>query len=40
MVEMGDCYSADRAITHLNNTFLFGQKLNVWYEQLRILNYI
>uniref|UniRef100_A0A1A8MLF0 RRM domain-containing protein n=1 Tax=Nothobranchius pienaari TaxID=704102 RepID=A0A1A8MLF0_9TELE len=29
MVEMGDCYSVDRAITHLNNTFLFGQKLNV-----------
>lgn len=30
MVEMGDCYSVDRAITHLNNNFLFGQKLNVW----------
>ncbi|XP_037544089.1 heterogeneous nuclear ribonucleoprotein L [Nematolebias whitei] len=29
MVEMGDCYSVDRAISHLNNTFLFGQKLNV-----------
>ncbi|KAJ0061454.1 hypothetical protein NL108_001860, partial [Boleophthalmus pectinirostris] len=29
MVEMGDCYAVDRAITHLNNTFLFGQKLNV-----------
>ncbi|KAL7390029.1 hypothetical protein ABVT39_013750 [Epinephelus coioides] len=29
MVEMGDCYSVDRAITHLNNNFLFGQKLNV-----------
>ncbi|XP_039626594.1 heterogeneous nuclear ribonucleoprotein L isoform X1 [Erpetoichthys calabaricus] len=29
MVEMGDCFAVDRAITHLNNTFLFGQKLNV-----------
>ncbi|KAM9319120.1 heterogeneous nuclear ribonucleoprotein L-like isoform 3-T3 [Pholidichthys leucotaenia] len=29
MVEMGDCYAVDRAITHLNNTFLFSQKLNV-----------
>lgn len=29
MVEMGDCYAVDRALTHLNNTFLFGQKLNV-----------
>ncbi|XP_046898983.1 heterogeneous nuclear ribonucleoprotein L isoform X2 [Hypomesus transpacificus] len=29
MVEMGDCYAVDRAITHLNNNFLFGQKLNV-----------
>lgn len=31
MVEMGDCYAVDRAITHLNNNFLFGQKLNVWW---------
>uniref|UniRef100_A0A8C8CF43 RRM domain-containing protein n=1 Tax=Oncorhynchus tshawytscha TaxID=74940 RepID=A0A8C8CF43_ONCTS len=29
MVEMGDCYAVDRAITHLNNNFLFGQKLSV-----------
>nr|XP_019941729.1 PREDICTED: heterogeneous nuclear ribonucleoprotein L-like isoform X2 [Paralichthys olivaceus] len=29
MVEMGDCYSVDRAITHLNNNFLFGQKLSI-----------
>ncbi|XP_038148176.1 heterogeneous nuclear ribonucleoprotein L-like isoform X3 [Cyprinodon tularosa] len=29
MVEMGDGYAVDRAISHLNNTFLFGQKLNV-----------
>uniref|UniRef100_A0A8C9ZAX9 Heterogeneous nuclear ribonucleoprotein L2 n=1 Tax=Sander lucioperca TaxID=283035 RepID=A0A8C9ZAX9_SANLU len=29
MVEMGDCYAVDRAITHLNNNFLFGQRLNV-----------
>ncbi|XP_076017428.1 heterogeneous nuclear ribonucleoprotein L isoform X1 [Genypterus blacodes] len=29
MVEMGDCYSVDRAISHLNNNFLFEQKLNV-----------
>lgn len=31
MVEMGDCYAVDRAITHLNNNFLFGQRLNVWW---------
>lgn len=30
MVEMGDCYAVDRAISHLNNNFLFNQKLNVW----------
>ncbi|XP_027017931.2 heterogeneous nuclear ribonucleoprotein L2 isoform X2 [Tachysurus fulvidraco] len=29
MVEMGDCYAVDRAICHLNNYFLFNQKLNV-----------
>ncbi|XP_034024432.1 heterogeneous nuclear ribonucleoprotein L-like isoform X2 [Thalassophryne amazonica] len=29
MVEMGDCYAVDRAITHLNNNFLFQNKLNV-----------
>ncbi|XP_041092362.1 heterogeneous nuclear ribonucleoprotein L-like isoform X2 [Polyodon spathula] len=29
MVEMGDGFAVDRAITHLNNNFLFGQKLNV-----------
>uniref|UniRef100_A0A8D2ZMT4 RRM domain-containing protein n=1 Tax=Scophthalmus maximus TaxID=52904 RepID=A0A8D2ZMT4_SCOMX len=29
MVEMGDCYSVDRAITHLNNNFIFGEKLSV-----------
>uniref|UniRef100_A0A3Q2Y607 Heterogeneous nuclear ribonucleoprotein L2 n=1 Tax=Hippocampus comes TaxID=109280 RepID=A0A3Q2Y607_HIPCM len=29
MVEMGDCYAVDRAITHLNSNFLFAQKLNV-----------
>ncbi|XP_051522186.1 heterogeneous nuclear ribonucleoprotein L-like isoform X2 [Myxocyprinus asiaticus] len=29
MVEMGDCYAVDRAISHLNNNMLFGQKLNV-----------
>ncbi|XP_053702834.1 heterogeneous nuclear ribonucleoprotein L-like isoform X1 [Synchiropus splendidus] len=29
MVEMGDCYSVDRAISHLNNTFLFDQKIIV-----------
>ncbi|XP_051254580.1 heterogeneous nuclear ribonucleoprotein L isoform X3 [Dicentrarchus labrax] len=29
MVEMGDCYAVDRAITHLNNNFLFGQRMNV-----------
>lgn len=29
MVEMGDCYAVDRAITHLNNNFLFAQRMNV-----------
>ncbi|XP_056602511.1 heterogeneous nuclear ribonucleoprotein L isoform X3 [Triplophysa dalaica] len=29
MVEMGDCFAVDRAISHLNNNMLFGQKLNV-----------
>lgn len=31
MVEMGDCYAVDRAITHLNNNFLFAQRMNVWW---------
>ncbi|XP_025907733.1 heterogeneous nuclear ribonucleoprotein L-like, partial [Nothoprocta perdicaria] len=31
MVEMADGYAVDRAITHLNNNFMFGQKLNVWW---------
>lgn len=31
MVEMADGYAVDRAITHLNNNFMFGQKLKVWY---------
>lgn len=31
MVEMGDCYAVERAISHLNHTMLFGQKLNIWY---------
>lgn len=30
MVEMADGYAVDRAITHLNNNFMFGQKMNVW----------
>ncbi len=34
MVEMGDCYAVDRAISHLNNNFLFNQKLNVWYVSI------
>lgn len=38
MVEMGDCYAVDRAITHLNNNFLFGQKLNVWWVKLEQFN--
>ncbi|XP_006896489.1 PREDICTED: heterogeneous nuclear ribonucleoprotein L-like [Elephantulus edwardii] len=29
MVEMADGYAVDRTITHLNNNFMFGQKLNV-----------
>lgn len=31
MVEMGDCYAVERAISHLNHTMLFEQKLNIWY---------
>lgn len=31
LVEMGDYYAADRAITHLNNTFLFSQRINLWW---------
>ncbi|XP_078097794.1 heterogeneous nuclear ribonucleoprotein L-like [Mustelus asterias] len=29
MVEMGDGFAVDRAISHLNNTYMFDQKLNV-----------
>uniref|UniRef100_A0A8C5KN72 Heterogeneous nuclear ribonucleoprotein L n=1 Tax=Jaculus jaculus TaxID=51337 RepID=A0A8C5KN72_JACJA len=29
MVEMADGYAVDRAITHLNNNFMFGQKMNI-----------
>ncbi|XP_073454846.1 heterogeneous nuclear ribonucleoprotein L isoform X3 [Aquarana catesbeiana] len=29
MVEMGDGYAVDRALTHLNNNYMFGQKLSV-----------
>nr|KAF6294830.1 hypothetical protein mPipKuh1_009704 [Pipistrellus kuhlii] len=29
MVEMADGYAVDPAITHLNNNFMFGQKLKV-----------
>ncbi|KAI4905918.1 hypothetical protein NFI96_021198, partial [Prochilodus magdalenae] len=29
MVEMGDCYAVERAISHLNHTMLFNQKLNI-----------
>lgn len=39
MVEMGDCYAVDRAISHLNNNFLFNQKLNVWYVTSAIFVY-
>lgn len=38
MVEMGDCFAVDRAISHLNNNMLFGQKLNVWCVQKLNLN--
>lgn len=30
LVEMGDEYAVDRAITHLNSIKLFGKRLNVW----------
>ncbi|XP_066515295.1 heterogeneous nuclear ribonucleoprotein L [Hoplias malabaricus] len=29
MVEMGDCYAVERAITNVNHTMLFNQKLNI-----------
>lgn len=31
LVEMGDEYAVERAVTHLNSVKLFGKKLNVWY---------
>lgn len=31
LVEMGDEYAVERAVTHLNNVKLFGKRLNVWY---------
>ncbi|NXX11612.1 HNRPL protein, partial [Podargus strigoides] len=37
MVEMADGYAVDRAITHLNNNFMFGQKLNVWWVSVSSL---
>lgn len=40
MVEMGDCYAVDRAITHLNNTFLFAQRMNVWWVLVLTAVYI
>lgn len=30
LVEMGDEYAVERAVTHLNNVKLFGKRLNVW----------
>ena len=30
LVEMGDEYAVDRAITHLNSIKVFGKRLNVW----------
>uniref|UniRef100_A0A8C6TFV5 Heterogeneous nuclear ribonucleoprotein L n=1 Tax=Neogobius melanostomus TaxID=47308 RepID=A0A8C6TFV5_9GOBI len=33
MVEMGDCYAVDRAISHLNNTFLLGRNSIVSKQQ-------
>lgn len=32
LVEMGDEYAVDRAITHLNSIKVFGKRLNVWWE--------
>lgn len=31
LVEMGDEYAVDRAITHLNSIKVFSKRLNVWY---------
>lgn len=30
LVEMGEVYAVDRAVTHLNSIKLFDKKLNVW----------
>lgn len=30
LVEMGDEYAVDRAITHLNSIKVFSKRLNVW----------
>lgn len=30
LVEMGDEYAVDRAITHLNSIKVFGKRINVW----------
>ena len=30
LVEMGDEYAVDRAITHLNSIRVFAKRLNVW----------
>lgn len=38
LVEMGDEYAVDRAITHLNSIKVFSKRLNVWYGNLSFTN--
>lgn len=39
LVEMGDEYAVDRAITHLNSIKVFSKRLNVWYGGCFFINY-
>lgn len=38
LVEMGDEYAVDRAITHLNSIKVFSKRLNVWYGWPSFIN--
>lgn len=39
LVEMGDEYAVDRAITHLNSIKVFSKRLNVWYGCSSLTNH-
>lgn len=40
LVEMGDEYAVDRAITHLNSIKVFGKRLNVWWAKHPLTTFI